>query len=430
MSIVHGPLYVVLLVAALSGLAGLLLVGRGRRWWTLRVPLAVAAAVILLAGFRLLLAVAQPWPDPLPVSVWVWSGIGLLGVTLGVAGVRRRQLWRIRGAAVLASVIVVVGAADRIDAVYGAYPTLAAALQLPPPDSVAAGTVVDTHRPVVAAVPGRPLALTWQAPRDLPAHGAVFRAAVPPVRSGFVARSTWMYLPPAYLTARRPQLPLLMLIAGQPGSSRDWLDGGQLADRMDRWAAAHAGLAPIVVMPDALGSELANPLCMDSRLGAADTYLSQDVIGWVGAHLQIDPDRAHWAVGGLSFGGTCALQLALAHPGLFRTVFDVGGQCEPTLGGHTRTVAATFGGDEAAFDKKDPLHELAVRRYPSLAALFVVGAQDHVYGPQQRVVAAAARAAGLTVVAQQRRGGHSWSIAGPALSDSLPRLTARMDLTG
>ena len=37
------------------------------------------------------------------------------------------------------------------------------------------------------------------------------------------------------------------MIGGQPGGPRDWLDAGKLASRLDAFAAAHRGLAPVVV---------------------------------------------------------------------------------------------------------------------------------------------------------------------------------------
>ena len=428
LSLVHGWLRGTLAVAVFAGLA-VLLARRDRRWWLRWVPLAVVLAaglLVLVVGY---LDVAKPWPDPLQPDVMAWIGFGLLAVVLLPLGWRDRRWWA-RGAALAAAVLVVLGAADGVNADFAAFPTIGAALQLPPPDQVSAGSALQkAHQsPTQNPLLHRALSITWHAPPHMPGRGEVFQVAIPGVRSGFSARAAWVYLPPAYLTPDRPRLPLLELIGGQPGNSRTWLDAGRLAQRMDAWAAAHSGLAPIVVMPDALGSTFANPLCLNSRLGQDDTYLSRDVPDWMTAHLSVDPNSAHWAVGGMSFGGTCALQLAVAHPSLFPTFFDGEGQERPTLGGLTRTVDAAFGGDVAAFDAVDPLHELAAHRYPGSAGIVVAGAHDSLYRGQDAVVARAARAAGMTVLDQVRPGGHSWEVAGPALSADLPWLSARMGL--
>jgi len=295
-------------------------------------------------------------------------------------------------------------------------------MQLPPADQSSNATVL--RHPVVGAATVQ----AWRPPETMPRAGAVTQVSIPATASGFAARSAWVYVPPAYLTPSHPLLPVLLLIGGQPGNPRDWLDGGQLAQQMDGWAAAHAGLAPVVVMPDALGSETANPLCMNSALGQVDSYLTSDVVSWVSSKLQVDPDHAHWAVGGFSYGGTCSLQLAVAHPELFPTFLDISGQDSPTLGNRARTVAATFGGREAAFDAVDPLHELAARPEPGSAGYLVVGAQDSHYRPQQQTVAAAARAAGMSITYRELPGGHNWDVWRPALSDALPWLAARMGL--
>jgi S-formylglutathione hydrolase FrmB len=347
-------------------------------------------------------------------------------VLLLALGWRRRRWW-VRILAAGAAVLVVVGAAEGVNTVYGAFPSVASALQLPPYDQVGAGSVL-AGPASPTDVPDRPLWRTWRVPAGQPAHGAVTQVTIPAPRSGFPARAAWLYLPPAYLTAHRPLLPVLVMIAGQPGSPRDWLDGGQLAQRMDAFAATHGGLAPVVVLPDALGGELANPLCMDSALGHADTYLARDVVAWVSRHLPVDPDHAHWAVGGLSYGGTCALQLAVAHPALFPTFFDASGQQEPTLGSRARTVAAAFGGDRAAFAAVNPLDELRHRSYPASAGYLVAGAQDPSFLRQQETVAAEARQAGMTITTARTPGRHDWRVWGAGLTDALPWLAARMGL--
>jgi S-formylglutathione hydrolase FrmB len=431
LSLVQGWLRGVLAAAVFVGLAFLLVVRRDRRWWTRRVPLAVVAAFALLGLAEAYLDIAKPWPDSLSLGVLAWIWAGFLALTLLAVGWHRRHWW-VRVLACVAATGVVLGAADGVNADFGEFSTLAAALQLPPPDQVSASSVLGQGGAPGPATGGplahRALSITWHAPKGLRSHGVVFEVPIPGVRSHFHARPAWIYLPPAYLTPERPRLPVLELIGGQPGTSRAWLDGGRIEQRLDAWAQAHGGLAPIAVMPDALGSTFANPLCLNSRLGQADTYLAQDVPNWVTTHLHVDPNHAHWVVGGMSFGGTCALQLALAHPTLFPTLFDAAGQDEPTLGSRARTIAAAFGGNAAAFTAVDPLHELAVHRYPRTAGIFVVGSGDRLYRPEEAVVVAAARRSGMHVISQIRPGGHLWAVGSGALSADLSWIAARMGI--
>jgi S-formylglutathione hydrolase FrmB len=422
-----GLLHDALIGGAVAGLLTLLALRGDRSWWLRTVPLALAGTAVLLVVTSQWIDAVKSWPDALPTEVWAWAGTGELAVVLAALGWRRRSA-RLRILSIGAVLVTLLGAADGINTVYDAYPTVATALQLPPQDSSGRPPSIAATTGSRFAATGKPLS-EWRPSAALPTHGAVFSVAIPAPHSHFVARPAWVYVPPAYLEPNAPRLPLLVLLGGQPGGPRDWLDGGGLAGRMDTWAVAHSGLAPVVVMPDNSGGEFANPLCMDSALGKVGTYLTADVLPWAIASLHLDPDPRHAAVGGFSAGGTCALQLATGHPGLFPTFFDASGQQSPTLGTRRQTVAATFKGDDAAFRAVDPLAELARHRYPDSAGYFVVGADDHYFRAQQRVVVCAARASGMTVVALEPRGQHSFRLWGPALSAALPWLTTRIGLS-
>lgn len=138
----------------------------------------------------------------------------------------------------------------------------------------------------------------------------------------------------------------------------------------------------MVVLPDATGTPLGNTLCMDSKLGNAETYLTTDLKAWVAANLQVAPPGQDWTIGGFSFGGTCSLQLAVRAPDTYRTFLDVSGQREPTVGNHRDTVKRAFGGDEAAFARADPISILNTRRFPELAGRIVSGSSDRECTPQ------------------------------------------------
>jgi S-formylglutathione hydrolase FrmB len=413
--------------AGLGALAVLLAARRDRRWWLRRVPLVLLAAVAGVATAAAAAAAAHPFPDPLPGVVWWSSGAALTGV--GLAGtVCRRAEPRRRVLACVASLVVLVAAGNQVNQYFGEFPTVRAALGLRLTDQVDIGEVSPAGPGLVARSPGRPLSQVWSPPAGMPPHGAVSQVTIPSTVSHFDARPGWVYLPPAYLGLRRARLPVLVLLGGQPGSPRDWLDGGRLAAMMDRFAAAHAGLAPIVVMPDLLGAVLANPLCLDSHLGRAQTYLVRDVPAWIRATLQVDPDPAVWAVGGFSAGGTCALQLAVNAPQVYPTFLDISGQAEPTLGDRTQTVRAAFGGDNAAFAEVNPLDELSRRRYPGTAGVIVVGRDDAVYRPQAQRVTRATLGAGMAIEYREVAGAHNWHVWAPGLETSLSWLGSRLQL--
>jgi len=398
-----------------------------RQWWTRRVPLGILAGA--LAGGAVILIVDvlwRPFPDPLPRGVAVWTGLSAGGFALAVLRPGRALG---KALALLAVVVVVLAGMAQVNHTFGAYPTLRTALGLPFPGQVPFSQVAASSTDLVKAPPGTALSTTWVPPANLPTRGVITTAPIPGSRSGFAARSAWLYLPPAYLSTPRAQLPVLILLPGQPGSPRDWFDGGRLAQVMDTFAATHAGLAPVVVVADPLGALLANPLCVDSRKGNAFTYLSVDVPAWIRATLQVDPDPRHWAVGGFSSGGTCALQLAVNAPEVSPTFLDISGQDEPTLGGRARTIDQIFGGNAATFANVNPLDVLVRKRFPQTAGTIVAGSNDQRYRPQALVVLAATRAAGMHIRYLELPGGHSWHVWRPGLADSLVWLATRTGLS-
>jgi len=254
---------------------------------------------------------------------------------------------------------------------------------------------------------------------------------IPGSVSGFASRTGYVYLPPAYQAASRPALPVLILIPGQPGAPADWLEAGGLKNQMDAFAAAHDGLAPVVVIADVNGSDSGNTMCMDSRIARADTYLSVDVPAWIRATLHVDPDPARWAVGGFSFGGTCALQMAALHPDLYPSAIDFSGEAEPALGAdRTATISRAFGGDTAAFNAVAPLKVLAAKHYPHSRIYLAAGAENATFAAYQQQVGDAAARAGMDVKTDLVPGmGHSWEVPRNSLSPALGWLAPALGLT-
>lgn len=439
-SLLTTPALVVVWALVAVGALGLAVAGaRGtstaRRWWTRVLPACALAAVAVtaLAGF-LVERVFRPFPDALPRSVYAWIAVGLLALLLGVVAlvgaIRARRPWRVV-AAPLAAVLVVLGAGGQVNRVYAEYPTLGTALGLPDHRTVPlADATTDAPATVGGNLPpGVALDTVWTPPADMPTSGAVTEAPIPGTASGFVARPAQIYLPPAYFAHPRPLLPVLVLLAGQPGQPSDWVVSGRLPVVADAFAARHAGLAPVVVVADPIGQPLGNTLCIDSSWGNARTYLAKDVPDWIRANLQVDTRPGTMAIGGLSFGGTCALQMALSDPQVYPRFLDLSGQGEPTIGSHQATVAHFFGGDEKAFRAHNPADLLATRRFPGVAGAFVFGTKDSEYGPAARRLHQAALGAGIDSHLTELPGGHSYAVWSAGLEHELPWLAQHMGVT-
>ncbi|MET4048489.1 MULTISPECIES: alpha/beta hydrolase-fold protein [unclassified Rhodococcus (in: high G+C Gram-positive bacteria)] len=365
------------------------------------------------------------------VAVLLWVRLGR-----GGGGFVRTGDTAIGAAGLAAAVLVVLATAAQLNVHTFEYPTLAAALGHPP---VVAAELSALEKPASSVVESRPLedawqqSITWRGSDALPDHGNVIEADIPGTASGFSARPASIYFPPAYLSDPRADLPVLVLLTGQPGHVVDWLAGGHLARTMDTFAAAHNGLAPVVVVADALGDTEANPMCMDSDLGNAFTYLSVDLPTWVSGHLQVASDPREWAIGGYSYGGTCALQTAVLAPAVYPTFLDISGEDEPRRGTREESIAAAFGDNSEEsvrrFDSVAPLTVLDERCFGSSAGAFVVGTGDTEFRPQTERAFAAAKVAGVDAHLRELPGGHSMDVWAPALEAEMDWLAARMGLT-
>lgn len=256
--------------------------------------------------------------------------------------------------------------------------------------------------------------------------GAVGSVEIPGTRSGFDARPAIVYLPPAALTAHPLRLPVVIALSGQSRGAgpRDVFAKGKMAAIVDGIARRHGGVAPIVIVPDQLGPGSPNPMCIDSRLGDAATYITTDVRDWALTHLPVATDRADWTIAGFSEGGTCAIQFAASRPDLFGSLVDVSGEEAPRNGTLAHTVAVGFGSMQA-YEAATPFHLLATHRYRGTDAFFAAGALDHHYGPVAVQMAEHAARSGMTVHTRSiPHLGHNWVTAGIGLRWGLDSLAS------
>ncbi|WP_230008061.1 alpha/beta hydrolase family protein, partial [Microbacterium sp. Bi128] len=207
----------------------------------------------------------------------------------------------------------------------------------------------------------------------------------------------------------------------------DWLTGGALRSRLDRFAAEHAGVAPVTVVVDPNGSASGNTLCMDSRIAQADTFLARDVPDWIKRTLDVDPDPRRWAAGGFSFGGTCATQMVTRHPGVYSAALAFSSEEEPALAKvRAKTIEASFGADAAAFDQLTPLRVMAEHRFDGHGVYFAAGDRDPQFTGYMDVLSEAARRAGFSVETHRiANAGHSWDVASGGLPGGLDFLARR-----
>lgn len=379
------------------------------RW----VPAALVLSIVATGAFWYMSEkVWNLWGEPLPPGIYVFAGLALFAVLLAVPKiVALRRLWA-RLLVVPVAAVVVVSAAGLINQNFEYYPTLGTLFGDTGTAITSLAQVQKDYGQMALTVHGRPTTETsWRPPANMPASGKVISVHIPGTISHEVSANAYVYLPPAYLATPRANLPVLVLIHGVPGGPGDWLRGGQVNKFMDHYAAAHRGLAPLVVMPDA-GAKWAHfpPLCLNSKQGQAATYLTQDVPNWVKKTFGAAMDSPRqWAVGGFSYGGTCAMTLAVDHPGVYPTFIDSSGESEPTIDqGRKVLVKKYFDGNAAAFARQNALDVLKTSHYKHVAGVVTVGSSDNHYRSQGIEVFHAMKHAGMDVRLEEAPGGHAW----------------------
>ena len=396
-----------------------------RRWLPIQLLGALAGAGV---GLILAWLVSDVWNSfgvALTLITRMWFALGVGGIGFAIAGLWRARAWRV----VVGSASVIIFAfagAIGVNVDVAEFPTLGSALgvnaigklALPAAQSTPTSTIPES------------LAQSWHAPADLPKVGTVGYVTIPGTVSHFAARSAVVYLPPAALVAGAPRLPMLELLSGQPGGPSNLITSGAMASILDRFAAAHHGLAPIVVVPDQLGSPQLNPMCVDSVLGNSATYLTVDVTNWIAHHLHVLPSGANWAIGGFSQGGTCSIQLGTKYRGLFGSILDIAGELAPHHGSIPATIASAFGGSAAQYHAATPLSLLASGApWTDTLGIFVIGQNDARFGVASSAVSKAAEAAGMTMHHLVSPGtAHDWKTVQFGIRTAMPLLGDRWGL--
>lgn len=149
-----------------------------------------------------------------------------------------------------------------------------------------------------------------------PHASRVVRLSIPAPRDGIHSGTTYVYLPPGYGLPENAdrRYPVVYLIHGYPGRAQDWFTAGGVQRTMDLLQQHHYVGPMIVVSPTASTGYLDDSECLNApRHFAIENYLAFDVVDTVDHLFRTIPDRAHRAIGGMSSGGYCALNVGLHH---------------------------------------------------------------------------------------------------------------------
>ncbi|MCS5735847.1 alpha/beta hydrolase [Herbiconiux daphne] len=395
LDIIHGP--VVWIVFALAAAAFVYLLLRPPRIrWVLTALIGLLGGALVAFATIAIVEALDVFGVPLTVQTDAWVVATFAAIGLAVVNLWRSRWWR-KLVAVLGILLFAASGTLGVNAYFGLNTTLASLF------GIVVEKPIDINKPTTSPnstadpdAAATPLYQSWSPPADMPATGKLGTQVIPATTSGFTSRPAGIYLPPAAQVPNAPDLPLVILMMGQPGSP----DPQYIGTVLDEYAAKNKGLAPIVIVADQLGpDESLDPVCSDTaQLGNAETFITHDVVGWARANLRIMQDPAHWVIAGYSNGGGCAFKYGAKYPELWGNVLDVSGEEYPGSEEPDQVIANLFGGDAAAFEAQKPESILTSGQhsYPDTTAIFTVGENDPTFIPEAKGAADAATAAGWT----------------------------------
>ncbi|MEJ5920796.1 alpha/beta hydrolase-fold protein [Bifidobacterium thermophilum] len=371
----------------------------------------------LLSDVFLVFGVSLGWMVMLAIAV----AIGLIAFAVAAAVHSRGAR---RAIACIMAVLSLLSGALRVDMVYGEYTTIGSLFGMAAFPDMSQAQI--SGKATMTIEQWQRLADRKQLP-SMPETGEIRTVDIPATASHFKARNADVYLPPAALSSRPPALPVMVMLAGQPGSPDRFFNASGIATTLNAYAAKHHGLAPIVVSPDQNGAATQNSLCSDTPVyGKAETYLTVDVTKWIRKTLPVSTSPNDWLIGGFSQGGTCSTQLGPAHPTIYGHIFAAAGELEPTDHNRETTVNRYFGGNAKLYQQHVPA-TIIKRHAPSAQTLFsIAGEWDTKSQRNAAIIAKAAKQAGMTVhLATAKGSGHDWHTVNTGLAAVIDRFCAQ-----
>lgn len=390
-------------------------------------------------------------PVPLPATLtrastsaglltnW-WVGHGLAVLTVGLAGVlvwrschgrSRPPRWTtylgntaLAGGVVLAAMLAGL---LYVNAASGFVPNLPALRALFDSGAGTPGSTSGAPPPVtVLAAPGLPSTSAgsvrpprWPRPHVVPGPGSLLRLSIPDPALGVPDGTTYVYLPAGYAqqAAAGARYPVVYLVHGYPGGPSNWMINGAAPQTLDALQAGGYSQPMILVSVDAVGpSHGTDWECLNTAGGPQlETYLTDRVTRFIDSRFATVTGRGGRAIGGMSSGAFCALNLGLRHQDLYSVIAAI----EP-FGDPGKSALRLLDGNMAAWVSNAPrlyLPRLSLHR--PLTVYLADGSRSESLANASRLAAEFARAGINPVLQVINGGGHEWTTARRALPYAL-----------
>lgn len=325
-----------------------------------------------------------------------WLGVAFVGLVVALAALAltswrrsgRRRRFRVSVISALAALSAVCAALVFVNAYVGYAPDLRSV-----------GSLIGAESAVSAAVARRSPTRT--------AHGLVAAFRLGDAALGVAPGVHYVYLPPGYDPRAAPRYPVVYLFHGYPGTSSDWIRAGRLQQTLDALIGAHLVRPLIAVAPEVNGGWLHDSECLDEVGGPhVATFLTRDVVAYVDRHFRTVRSWRGRAVGGMSSGGYCALNLGLLHQREFGGILGL----EPYGDPGKRALVQVLHGDPHRFAQNAPRLYLPKLRFLHPMPVFLdAGTRNLVFAHHVSALGAELRRRGQPVLFRLELGqAHTW----------------------
>jgi enterochelin esterase-like enzyme len=237
-----------------------------------------------------------------------------------------------------------------------------------------------------------------------------------------------IYVPPGYDDPQNSSVryPVVYLLPGSSGGARVWMNGGNIAERMDTLLAQGQVRPMILVSPqERPGSQSVKGTgYVDGPLGNWATYTTQDVVDEIDSNYRTVESKDGRAIAGNSEGGYGAMNLGLKN----LTKYGVIGSFSGYFTIDEKDLSRIFDGDQDLADANSPMLYLPQLEGELPAIYLLVGQDDKHYFTENSEFAEDLKARGASVDFESIPGKHNWDLWGEQVPDFL--IFASEHLTG
>src|SRR5579862_5365368 len=140
-------------------------------------------------------------------------------------------------------------------------------------------------------------------------------------------RDVFVYLPLSYAKNKNRRYPVVYFLHGYGLGAEAYMNALWASDGADKDMAAGTSKEMIVVFPDSNTIYNGSMYSNSPTTGNWETYLTEDLIGYIDSHYRTLANRESRGLAGHSMGGYGTLRIAMKYPELYAAIYPMSSCC-------------------------------------------------------------------------------------------------------